>query len=321
MREKLLAVVLMTYLVFMTIGSERNAFALEVGESASIVFKDVNTKDNDRETNLLDGRELFMKRQIAKKYVKVVDKKIFYLETVDSEGIPVVFVHGNFASSKWFEPSLEILPRRFKGYAIDLPNFGRSDRLEEVSIEDYANYVIDFILEMKVDRVVLVGHSLGGAVAQSVVVKRPDLIDRVVLVDPAPPDGLTTPEEAYPYLEMYKGNRDLLKKALVGVMPTRAEDEFLEVLVEEALLMDGRCFVENARALDRYDFTQELKGTEVPFLIIVGKLDQIISEEMARRFERVIRNVQVKVLEEYGHSIIVENTELFMDLFIDFVGK
>jgi pimeloyl-ACP methyl ester carboxylesterase len=53
----------------------------------------------------------------------------------------------------------------------------------------------------------------------------------------------------------------------------------------------------------------------------VGKLDQIISEEMARKFERVIRNVQVKVLEEYGHSIIVENTELFMDLFIDFVGK
>ena len=102
MREKQLALVLMTYLVFMTIGSERNAFALEVGESASIVFKDVNTKDNDRETNLLDGRELFMKRQIAKKYVRVVDKKIFYLETVVSEGIPVVFVHGNFASSKWF---------------------------------------------------------------------------------------------------------------------------------------------------------------------------------------------------------------------------
>lgn len=293
-------------------------FADGIEDNASFVFMDVNIKDDERGTSMLDRRELEMKRMIAENYARIVDKKIFYLETVGSEGIPVVFIHGNFASSTWFEPSLEILPHRFKGYAIDLPSFGRSDRLEEISIDNYANYVIDFILEMETDGVILVGHSLGGAVAQSVVIKRPDLIDRVVLVDPAPPDGLITPEEVYPYLEMYKGNRELLKKALMGVMPTRKEDDFLERLVDDALLMDEKCFVENARALEKYDFSDELKKTEVPHLIIVGKLDQIVSEEMARRFEKLVKNIEVKVLQKYGHSVIVENTELFMEMFIDF---
>jgi len=53
-------------------------------------------------------------------------------------------------------------------------------------------------------------------------------------------------------------------------------------------------------------------------LVIVGKLDQIITEEMARRFEKLVKNIEVKVLQEYGHSVIVENTELFMEMFIDF---
>ena len=41
-----------------------------------------------------------MERSIAEQYVRIVDKKIFYLETVGDDEIPVVLVHGNFASSK-----------------------------------------------------------------------------------------------------------------------------------------------------------------------------------------------------------------------------
>jgi branched-chain amino acid transport system permease protein len=320
MQEKRFVVIIIIVVSF-SIGVflAEHVFADGVEDNASFVIIDVNIKDDEREISMPDRRELEMKRTVSENYARILDKNIFYLKTVGSEGIPVVFVHGNFASSTWFEPSLEILPQRFKGYAIDLPSFGRSDRLEEISIDNYANYVIDFILKMEPDGVVLVGHSLGGAVAQSVVTKRPDLIDRVVLVDPAPPDGLITPKEVYPYLEMYKGNRELLKKALMGVMPTRKEDDFFERLVDDALLMDEKCFVENARALEEYDFSDELKKTEVPHLVIVGKLDQLISEEMARRFEKLIKNIEVKVLQECGHSVIVENTELFMEIFSDFI--
>ncbi|HQN28696.1 MAG TPA: alpha/beta hydrolase, partial [Mesotoga sp.] len=160
-----------------------------------------------------------------------------------------------------------------------------------------------------------------GAVVQNVMVRRPDLLSRVVLIDPAPPDGLKTPPEVYPFLDMYRNNRELLKKALIGTMPTRPVDEFTDLLVDEALLMDPRCFTENARALEKYDYTQQLKGCEIPVLVIVGRKDMLITEEMARGFERIMHTVHVRVLEEYGHSINVENPGLFVDMLLEFTSK
>mgnify|MGYP000849591216 FL=1 len=252
-------------------------------------------------------------------YAEVSGKKIFYRETGDKRGIPIVFVHGNFASGKWFEPVMSLLPGEYRAFAIDLPNFGRSDRVEEVSIDNYGKFVIDFIRQKELEGAILVGHSLGGPVVQSVMVQRPDLIDRVVLIDPGPPDGLITTPEVYAVLNLYLNNRDLLKKSLIGAMPTRKIDRFTEQLVDEALLMDKRCFVENAKALEKYNYSKSLAGCEIPTLVLVGKKDLIITEAMARRFEKIMPNARVEILADYGHSVNVEDPELFCKILLDFV--
>lgn len=294
-------------------------FDLSYGQIHSIERDDLSGSDGD--THSLHGRYQDSMEQPKSRYVKVLDKKIHYLEVGKPGGIPVVFVHGNFASGKWFEPAMEMLPESYHAFALDLPNFGRSDRTEEVSIDNYGKHVVDFIKQLELEGVILVGHSLGGAVVQNVMVRRPDLLSRVVLIDPAPPDGLKTPPEVYPFLDMYRNNRELLKKALIGTMPTRPVDEFTDLLVDEALLMDPRCFTENARALEKYDYTQQLKGCEIPVLVIVGRKDMLITEEMARGFERIMHTVHVRVLEEYGHSINVENPGLFVDMLLEFTSK
>lgn len=266
-------------------------------------------------------RYLAMKKKEQGKYVKIADKKLFYRESGDPDGLPVLFVHGNFASGKWFEPAMELLPDTYHSFALDLPNFGRSDRLEEVTIDNYARYVIDFIREFDLEGVVLVGHSLGGAVVQGVIVHRPDLVTRALLIDPAPPDGLVTAPEVYAVLDMYQNNRELLKKALIGVMPTRPVDSFTEKLVDEALLMEGGCFVANARALEKYDYSAGLKGLDIPLLVLVGRKDPIVTEEMVRRFEKLMANVTIEVLPNYGHSVNVEDPELFVKKLAKFAGQ
>ena len=295
------------------------SFDLFYGQIYSIESDDLSNIGED--THSLHGRYQDSMEQPKSRYVKVLDKKIHYLEVGKPSGIPVVFVHGNFASGKWFEPAMEMLPESYHAFALDLPNFGRSDRTEEVSIDNYGKHVVDFIKQLELEGVILVGHSLGGAVVQNVMVRRPDLLSRVVLIDPAPPDGLKTPPEVYPFLDMYRNNRELLKKALIGTMPTRPVDEFTELLVDEALLMDPRCFTENARALEKYNYSEELKCIEIPFLVIVGRKDILITEEMARSFEKILHTVHVSVLENYGHSINVENPGLFVEMLLEFTSK
>mgnify|MGYP000930792425 CR=1 FL=1 len=253
------------------------------------------------------------------KCTTIFGKSIFYREGGDQNGIPVVFVHGNFASSKWFEPSLELLPKGYHGFAIDLPNFGRSDRTEEVSIANYGKVLVYFLRQLGLEGVVLIGHSLGGAVVQNVMVYRSDLISKVILVDPAPPDGLVTAAEVYPILDTYRNNRELLKKAIASVMPTRPADSFVDELVDEALLMNPACFVENAKALEEYNYTESLRGCEIPLLVFLGKLDFIVTEEMVRKFESIMPNVRIEILPDYGHSVVVENPSLFIDRVISFV--
>ncbi|TYB84106.1 MAG: alpha/beta fold hydrolase [Kosmotoga sp.] len=257
-------------------------------------------------------RWLAMNKKEKGKKINISGKNIFYRETDNKEGTPVVFVHGNFGSNKWFEPTLEKLSNKYHGLALDMPNFGRSDRIESVSIDAYADYVFNFMKELKLEKVNIVGHSLGGAVVQKVMIDHPQMIDKSILIDPAPPSGLKTSPEVYAVLDLYKSNRDLLKKALIGIMPTRKIDKFTEELVDEALLMEGKCFELNARALEEYDYREDIKSLDIPMLIFVGKKDTLITENMAREFEKFNGKAKVKVLDDCGHSVNVEKPDFFV---------
>lgn len=268
-----------------------------------------------------------LKRRIAKmkkaegEFVEVLGKRIHYVQKNGEAKKTILFVHGNFASWRWFKPALDNLPNEYHGVALDMPNFGQSEWLEEVKIDVYAQYVSEFMKKLNIDKAILVGHSLGGAVVQKMAIDNPKMVEKVLLIDPAPPSGYKTAPEVYAVLELYKSNADLLKKALIGTMPTRPVDRFTDQLVSDALMMKPECFVENARALEEYDYKKELSKLEIPFKILVGKLDLIITEEMAREFEKVMKNATVEIIPDCGHSVNVEKPDLFMQKLIDFIKE
>ncbi|OAA31823.1 hypothetical protein AT15_03055 [Kosmotoga arenicorallina S304] len=268
-----------------------------------------------------------IKRRFAKmkkaegEFVEINGKRIHYVQKNEKSEKTIFFIHGNFASWRWFKPSLDILPTEFRGIALDMPNFGYSDWIDEAKIETYAKYVSEFMKKLGTNKAIVVGHSLGGAVAQKVAIDNPEIVEKVLLIDPAPPSGYKTAPEVYAALELYKNNADLLKKALIGTMPTRPVDYFTDQLVSDALMMKPECFIENARALEEYDYKKELSKLEIPFKILVGKLDLIITEQMAREFEKVMKNATVEIIPDCGHSVNVEKPELFLQKLIDFVKE
>ncbi|OQY09242.1 MAG: hypothetical protein B6I29_03795 [Marinitoga sp. 4572_148] len=154
------------------------------------------------------------------------------------------------------------------------------DRIEKCDIDLYADYVKMFMDELKIETAIIVGHSLGGAVAQSLSFRYPEKSEKMLLIDSAPIEGLKTPEEYYPILEMilemYKGNKTLLKQALSGIMPENKDEKFLDELTNEALLMKEECFTGNARALEKINYIELAKNYKNKVLFIVGKKDLLI---------------------------------------------
>ncbi len=256
------------------------------------------------------------KKKMEGEFISVKGKKIFYLRK--GKGKPVLFIHGNTGSLLWFSKVMDI--PGYETIAFDLVNFGRSDRIETSDIDTYAEYTKAFMEELGITEAIIAAHSLGGAVAMSLVFSNPHLVSKLILIDSCPIDGLHTPEESYPYIEMYKTNRSLFKKAIQAVVPTLKEEKFLNTLVDSGLLMNRDSFEGNARALDGIDFTKRAAGFKKPVLFIVGKKDFIITKEMAEKTIGYL-NGEVMVIDHVGHSLPVEDPELFKETLINFDKK
>ena len=252
------------------------------------------------------------------KTVTVDGLNITYAEA--GAGTPVICVHGNFASKRWFTPQLLEPPPGARVLALDLPNFGDSEGLNgDISIETYARYLEGFGDALNLTDVTLVGHSLGGAVVQVAAARQLERYKSLVLINSAPPDGLTTPEESYPYLELFKTNRDLLAQSLAAVMPT-VQLEYFEALVDDAWKMNREAFTENARALDHYDVTAALGEVTAPVLVLHGERDTLITEATARRTAAAFRTARFE-LWDVGHSPHLEAPERFNALLRDFLAE
>ncbi len=261
-------------------------------------------------------------------YVDVDGTSLFYLERIpepksehDSaerpEAAPILYIHGNTGCNLWFERVMDIPGRRT--IALDLPNFGRSDRIDEADIDRYASSVAGFIRELDLGSPVVIAHSLGGAVGIALAVNHPELVSRLMLADSAAPDGLTTPEEHYGIIELYRTSRSLMKKALAAVTPTLDDNAFLNRLADNAMLMNPTAFTGNARALERFDYTDRTQAYTGPVRVVVGRKDTIITEDMARRTADAFPSGELLVLDDVGHSVMVENPQEFVRLVTEFV--
>jgi pimeloyl-ACP methyl ester carboxylesterase len=237
-----------------------------------------------------------------------------------ADNAPVVFVHGNTGSCRWWDLVMDVPGRNT--YAFDLPNFGQSEPIDESDIHGYADYVLGFLDALELDPPVLVCHSLGGAVGLSIAARHPERLAGLVLVDSSAPTGLVTPEEHYPIIEMFKANKEMLAGALAAVHPTMKDPERAAMLADLAFEMNGDAFTGNARALARFNVEGQLGNFTKPVLILWGTLDGIITRPMVDATGKeftAAQSIQVDILEGIGHSPMLECPDRFMELLSDFL--
>jgi pimeloyl-ACP methyl ester carboxylesterase len=118
------------------------------------------------------------------------------LESGPEEGDPVLFVHGNVASSLFFEETLAALPPNYRGLAPDLRGFGRSEPKPVDAARGMRDLSDDLYDLMKAlgyageRKVHLVGWSLGGGVAMQYAIDHPEEVGSLTLSCPIPPYGM-----------------------------------------------------------------------------------------------------------------------------------
>jgi branched-chain amino acid transport system permease protein len=244
--------------------------------------------------------------------------QIFYLTL--GKGEPVLFIHGNTGSSKWFSRVMD-LPG-YASYALDMPNFGRSGEMPgDVDLHAYADCVKGFIDALGLKSPIVVAHSLGGAVAQSLALRYPDSVRALVLIDSASPTGLLTPRERYPFIEIMRKDKSILAKAFTGVAPTLKDQAFFDALVDDATRMAEKAWIGNAEALSHFDVSDKTASFKKPVLVIWGMGDYLVTREMAEATAKAYPAATFMALEGVGHSVIAEDPARFSVILKEFIDS
>lgn len=102
------------------------------------------------------------------------------------EGEPVIILHGLFGSSRNWQTVARKLSDSYQVITVDLRNHGQSEHADSMTYMDMAGDIIELISDLSLDKVSLIGHSMGGKVAMKTAFEKPSLVKQLVVLDIAP---------------------------------------------------------------------------------------------------------------------------------------
>ena len=255
--------------------------------------------------------------------------KQHYRQHGTPDGLPMLLVHGSYATSRWWEPLMSVLPDEIFAIAPDLRGCGGSERsLTGYDIPNQAEDLAAFVDALGWEDFDLVAHSSGGAIAMEYVLTHPDKARTLTLVDTAPIEGVFSPLETYVLLDQMRTDRDLLAQALQSLMPTLdlsgadpAKQAFFNQLVDDAQQMDPAAFTSIADALNRWNRFGDGRHITLPTLLLWGDQDLIVDRDAITRTLIAIPGANnLEIIRSVGHSPMIEAPVALAELLIDFIA-
>jgi non-heme chloroperoxidase len=258
-----------------------------------------------------------MKKRTTTPNIKSVELpnrvRLPYVEHGDPSGVPVVLLHGFLDSWRSFEPMLSHMPESIHVFALTQRGHGDASRpTAGYSVRDFTADLTAFMDVFQLEAAVIVGHSMGSAVAQRFAVDYPDRTLGLVLVGASA--GLRAnpnAREAWNALLSKLTDpvdpefvRDGLKNTLVRPVP----QALFESLVQENLKVPA--FVWRAALDARWraegDFAGELAKIRAPTLIVWGDRDVRYPRSEQEAIAAAIPDSQLLVYPGAGHLLHVE---------------
>lgn len=232
---------------------------------------------------------------------KIDGQKLFYTyqkgrSTPEEGGPEAVLLHGAGGTHLDWPASLRRLSAA-DVYAIDLPGHGRSEPPGRDRIEEYAAAILHFLEDVGAKDIVLIGHSMGGAIAQEVALQHGERLMGLVL--------MSTGARLRVAEAILRGLRDSPEEAmdtlLEGYWLANAPESVRERTRRQLREVDSDVIYGDFVACDHFDRMARVQEIDVPTLVISGTADRMTPLKYGRYLAEQIEGAQLKIVEGGSH--------------------
>ena len=242
------------------------------------------------------------------------------------EGQPLLIIHGLFGMSDNWQSLANLYSDYFEVHLIDQRNHGRSPHADEFSYLHLSNDLHQYILDNKLNDVIIMGHSLGGKTAMQFAVSYPEFLSKLIIVDISP--------RFYPihHNKIIEG----LKMLDFSILKSRSQaDAVLSEYIEEG---DVRQFLLKSiywKEKGQLDFRFNLKSISqnianvgealdneancsIATLFIKGGDSNYINDDDEDLIYKHFTDAEIQTVDEVGHWLHAENPQEFFEMTVRF---
>ena len=227
----------------------------------------------------------------------------------------ILFIHGAGGGEYTWSYQKGFFEREFSPIIIELPGHGVSGDEGEQEIGRYVEHVHAFLKTVKLSKVTLVGHSMGGAIVQTLALTHPEVVHKIVLV------GTGARLKVIPMiLDGIKENfEETVRKITRFAYSQNASSDLIERGISDLLRCRPDVLYGDFLACDRFDLMNEVGKIDLPTFVLCGEEDQLTPVKYSEFLHSRIKHSKMEVLPNAGHLVMIESPQAFNEKIREFV--
>lgn len=263
--------------------------------------------------------------------------KLFYREY--GTGKPILFLHGMLGMSDNWITIGKVFADRYKVYLPDMRNHGLSPHHKKHNFQVMSDDLLEFLNDKKIDKAIIIGHSMGGKVAMQFAVNHPEKIDKLVIVDISPREYFFDKFEHKRLID-HKGILDFMdeidiskienRQGLNEVINNRFQNEFILQLLQKNLIKNsvkGYKWKLNIHSLihNYSELSKEIRINQRKFtfksLFLFGNKSPYFLQDDYTLIKDKIPNTKIVIIKNAGHLIHIDQKDELINEVKEFLLK
>lgn len=235
----------------------------------------------------------------------------------------LVFVHGYLGGSAQWADQVETFSKHFRVVTPDLPGFGlKSTEKAPETIREFATYVLNQLDQKGIDRFYLVGHSMGGMIAQEMVALSPERVDKLVLYGTGPvgsmPGRFETLNDSK--RKVTEDGVEATGRRIAATWFLHGEEaEGYRVCADLAVKVRLQAAIAGLSAMETWSGVASLSQIPCSTLVLWGDQDRAYQWSQPEQLWKEIGNARLAVIPGCSHAVHLEKPHIFNATLLDFL--